>query len=502
MKKLSMNRKLIILSNLISIMTMVLLAVVVILDNKESNEKSLAQQMSMISGIIADSSNQNIWNLETDILQKTADKTIESSNVDAVLFFDDKQQLINKSDAIIEELENSFMFENEIKFNDKIIGSVKLYYNTSEIKANLIESVKLIITIVIAAQLLLSFGLFFVVRRISNSIQSIVNRLMNTSKVTSDGSLDLKKKMQEFSSSMGEQGAAIRETVSTLEQIKAMGISNADHAKKSTEKAQDCHTLTMSGKDVVANLMEIINVVIQNNESIHDQMELNNKNMQEILSTINEISSKTNVINDIVFQTKLLSFNASVEAARAGENGKGFAVVAEEIGNLATMSGQSSNEISALLDSSISKVQQIADESKKEIGTIVASAKTKLQDAEQVTKKCVMTFDDIVVNVEEVRKMMDSVYTSVGEQSEGVGNISDAMKDLDKITIANSKGCDESLTASNLIADQAVEITDIVVDLEIEVLGDNNQKPITKKMTKKKVSKELHLVKNQYKKVG
>ncbi|MBC7465119.1 MAG: hypothetical protein H7256_03945 [Bdellovibrio sp.] len=48
-----------------------------------------------------------------------------------------------------------------------------------------------------------------------------------------------------------------------------------------------------------------------------------------------EIGNKTKVINDIVFQTKLLSFNASVEAARAGEHGKGFAVVAEEVGKLA-----------------------------------------------------------------------------------------------------------------------------------------------------------------------
>ena len=65
---------------------------------------------------------------------------------------------------------------------------------------------------------------------------------------------------------------------------------------------------------------------VRNNES--------NKEIQEIVKVIAEIGNKTKVINDIVFQTKLLSFNASVEAARAGENGKGFAVVAEEVGKL------------------------------------------------------------------------------------------------------------------------------------------------------------------------
>ena len=66
------------------------------------------------------------------------------------------------------------------------------------------------------------------------------------------------------------------------------------------------------------------------------------KNMMTLIETINQ---KTSVINDIVFQTKLLSFNASVEAARAGEHGKGFAVVAEEVGNLAQMSGNAAQEI-------------------------------------------------------------------------------------------------------------------------------------------------------------
>lgn len=478
MKKWSMNKKLIILSNLISVFTMLLLATFVIIDNKSSNEKSLKQQMNMISGIIADSSNQNIWNLEVEVLQATSSKTSESDTVDDLQFFDDKNKQMTKSKLTPEELIGSITLEKPILFNGKTIGSVKLFYNTNEIKVNLIESVKLIITIVIIAQLLLSFGLFFVVRRISQSIQSIVDRLKTTSDVTTEGTVKLKKSMQDFSTSMGGQASAIRETVSTLEEIKTMGLSNADHTSKSTEKAELCHNLTIKGKDTVKEMMDIIHVVINNNDSIHTQMDVNNSNMQEILKTINEISAKTNVINDIVFQTKLLSFNASVEAARAGENGKGFAVVAEEIGNLATMSGQSSNEISALLESSISKVQQIADESKDSIGKIVTSAKSKLQDAEEVTKKCVTAFDDIVVNVEEVRQMMENVNSSVGEQSDGVSNISIAMKELDKMTLDNFQGCGESLKDSNLIAEQAVEINGVIVDLEAEILGGEVIEPV------------------------
>ena len=77
----------------------------------------------------------------------------------------------------------------------------------------------------------------------------------------------------------------------------------------------------------------------------------------------------------IVFQTKLLSFNASVEAARAGEYGKGFSVVAEEVGNLAQMSGIAAKDISALLQSSVKKVEQIATESKTKIDRLVQNSK-------------------------------------------------------------------------------------------------------------------------------
>ena len=66
-------------------------------------------------------------------------------------------------------------------------------------------------------------------------------------------------------------------------------------------------------------------------------------------SIIQEIEDKTKAIDEIVFQTKLLSFNASVEAERAGEHGRGFSVVAQEVGNLAQLSGKSAAEINEIL---------------------------------------------------------------------------------------------------------------------------------------------------------
>lgn len=88
-------------------------------------------------------------------------------------------------------------------------------------------------------------------------------------------------------------------------------------------------------------------------------LEFRYKEIKEILEVIPLIKKKTNIIDEIVFKTQLLSFNASIEAERAGENGRGFSVVAQEIGNLAQTSGSAASDISDLIKSSLKKSQQL-----------------------------------------------------------------------------------------------------------------------------------------------
>lgn len=89
------------------------------------------------------------------------------------------------------------------------------------------------------------------------------------------------------------------------------------------------------------------------------ESQIANRGLQDLVLLIGKIREKTKVIDEIVFQTRLLSFNASVEAARAGEHGKGFAVVAEEVGSLAQMSGSAAKEISAILAEGVSKAESL-----------------------------------------------------------------------------------------------------------------------------------------------
>ena len=100
-----------------------------------------------------------------------------------------------------------------------------------------------------------------------------------------------------------------------------------------------------------SNVLESnVSEATRNNNEVMKMISNTTQMLGELTSSFSEVVEKTAMINDIVFQTKLLSFNASVEAARAGEHGKGFSVVAEEIGNLAAMSGDSAISIQKTLE--------------------------------------------------------------------------------------------------------------------------------------------------------
>src|SRR3954468_23516662 len=94
---------------------------------------------------------------------------------------------------------------------------------------------------------------------------------------------------------------------------------------------------------------------VQRLQSAMAAIKESNDLLNDLKTSFQAIQNKTRVINDIVFKTKLLSFNASIEAARAGQYGKGFSVVAEEVGRLAQTSGKAAKEIEALLSESRKK---------------------------------------------------------------------------------------------------------------------------------------------------
>jgi methyl-accepting chemotaxis protein len=177
------------------------------------------------------------------------------------------------------------------------------------------------------------------------------------------------------------------------------------------------------------------------------------------------------MINDIVFQTKLLSFNASVEAARAGEHGKGFVVVAEEVGNLARMSGTVAREISTKLTESQSEVARIIQRTTENMKRLIDDTSASVERGSKIAVDCHRVLHEAVRHAEEVKHNMTAVASAAKEQAEGVQNITTAMNDLDSTTHLQADIAHVVSQTATQLTKHAKAIHQSVMILETEING-------------------------------
>ncbi|MGE3262347.1 MAG: methyl-accepting chemotaxis protein [Bacteriovoracia bacterium] len=284
------------------------------------------------------------------------------------------------------------------------------------------------------------------------SISVVTADLSKGAEEVSEISSSVSEASEKLSSSAAQQAAALQETTAAVEETSAMVRKNAENAQRSAEASVSSQANAEKGKKVVGEMIVSIEEISASNQSIMQQIEASNKEMSDIVAVINEIGNKTKVINDIVFQTKLLSFNASVEAARAGEHGKGFAVVAEEVGNLAAMSGRSAKEITDLLDSSTKRVQEIVANTQTKVEALIAKGSERVNAGIATARNCDTVLDEIVADVQSVGAMVTEIATASQEQSKGIAEINKAINELEaaaqqnSVTSQNAAGSSEQLT--------------------------------------------------------
>lgn len=267
--------------------------------------------------------------------------------------------------------------------------------------------------------------------KIQKSLTTEANQIKNSSSLVTNNVISLQEKL-------GQQASGIQETVVACEQVSAMVAKTAEAARISDEKATASQRFVVEGTRSVADLSESINAINQSFIEIKNEVVESQKGIREVSNLINEIKSKTSVINEIVFQTKLLSFNASVEAARAGEHGKGFAVVAEEVGGLAKMSGDSATEINALIDRSSVRIVSIFDDMQKRIGTQLESGEALIASGRDKVTNCAEIFNSIQNAVTEVQSQVSASRAATTEQASGVSEINRAVTMIDLAAQENS----------------------------------------------------------------
>lgn len=325
---------------------------------------------------------------------------------------------------------------------------------------------------------LLGIGLLIVLvlnRGVITPLLNIAGKLQGASSKVTSGSEESLKTSRYLSDATNEQASSLQETVSSIEEISKMIARNSDSADDSRVTSKRSYDSAQKGKRTVDEMLLSIQKIAENNAMAMGKMEESSKNTSEILEIIKEIDEKTKVINDIVFQTKLLSFNASVEAARAGEQGKGFAVVAEEVGSLAEMSGKASEEIKHLLEKSIGQVESIVSETVNVTKEVVASGAKTVQDGTDKANECKEAFDDILTNIENVSQRVEEIAEACREQSIGVQEITEAMRALDTVTHENNGAAQAASSNAQELKHESENLDHAVGEVLYLVNGNDDQ---------------------------
>ncbi len=317
----------------------------------------------------------------------------------------------------------------------------------------------------------------FLSSSLARKISDLARSLSERTREVASAAHSISASSQNLSSSVSQQAASLQETASALEQIGSMIQSSSDNAVRSVEASKKSHELAGTGRSSMDQLIGAMSEIKSGSEVILERVDQGNAKITGIVNLIQEIGQKTKIINDIVFQTKLLSFNASVEAARAGEHGKGFSVVAEEVGNLAQMSGTAAKEISNLLESSTQRVEEIVRETRSLVEQEARRGRDKVEKGTGVATQCREILEQIFEGTGSVQAMVTEISGATRQQSQGIQEINKAMSQLDQATQQNSGISQTGASAAIQLTAQSEQLEKLVVELHSAVFGGHSGQP-------------------------
>jgi methyl-accepting chemotaxis protein len=245
---------------------------------------------------------------------------------------------------------------------------------------------------------------------------------------------ELRKSNELVANDTSLQSESVIKTAEAINKISLMVSSTTANSSESRSISSKTKNAADEGLQAMHELSEAFLNIKRSNQQVFEQMDSFNNQLSEIVLNIKQIEVKTQVINDIVFQTKLLSFNASVESARAGEHGKGFAVVAEEVGNLATMSGNASKEINQLINLSVKRVVDISESTNSRLNEISKLSKLCIEEGESKTSLTTKRFGQLANYLNDLDSKVVEISNATQEQSQGIDKITSAISELESVS--------------------------------------------------------------------
>ena len=297
-------------------------------------------------------------------------------------------------------------------------------------------------------------------------IRSIISDLSEKLTELAHGNFNLEMKNEEYYSgsyrplfeSINNITADLSHTMAEIQQSAIQVNSGAEQVSSgaqglsqgATEQASSIEELSATMNDISAKIQEtagttreasrLSNMAGQSVMVSNEKMREMSLAMEEITEKSQEISKIIKTIDDIAFQTNILSLNAAIEAARAGAAGKGFAVVADEVGNLAQKSAKAAQNTSSLIEETIEAVNK--------------GVRISEETAESLT--------EVVSRAGKINDLIDIASSASEEQARGVSQLSVGIDQISSVVQSNTATAEESAAASEELSGQANILSDLV----------------------------------------
>ena len=289
-------------------------------------------------------------------------------------------------------------------------------------------TVFIIVSILIALALAVTIAII-IIRGTNKVLEKAITSIDEGSSQVAAAASQVSAASNMLAEGASEQAASLEETSSSLEEMSSMTSQNAKNAQEAKNVADDMHASADSSAEQMKEMQKAMDAIKESSAGI-----------AQIIKTIDEIA----------FQTNILALNAAVEAARAGEAGAGFAVVAEEVRNLAQRSAQSAKETSAKIEGAIRNSDH---------GVMLSA-------------KVAESLNSIVGKARTMNGLVSEIATASSEQDKGIGQLTVAVQQMDKVTQANASNAEETASASEELNAHADSLKETVVELVALVRSD------------------------------
>ncbi|MFT7772754.1 methyl-accepting chemotaxis protein [Roseateles sp.] len=256
-------------------------------------------------------------------------------------------------------------------------------------------------------------------------LSGLVHGVRQNAESVATASAEISQGNADLSSRTEQQASSLQQTAASMEEINSAAQNNADNAAQACQLAQQASGVADRGSSVVGDMVQTMR-----------QIEQASRQVEDIIS----------VIDGIAFQTNILALNAAVEAARAGEQGRGFAVVASEVRSLAQRSAEAARQVKQLIASSVERV---------------ASGTTLVDQAGN-------TMLEVKAAVQRVNDIVGEIAAGSREQMLGVGQVSEAVAQMDQATQQNAALVEESAAAAESLRQQADALVQAVTVFRVK----------------------------------